>query len=301
MSRHKSELKCRPFKVCCSVVLACGCRHDVLCGLQNLDRLGLVNDKLIAVHMTQLNDEEIATLAAKGGHVVHCPTSNLKLASGFCRVGDLVKAGVNVALGTDGACSNNSLDMVAEMKLAAILAKGVTGDATSVPARHVRVGAAAAEMFASFSPPFHLLSQALKMATINGARALGMADKIGSLETGKQADMIALSMDGLAARPLFDVESHLVYTSTADTCVALHASSCQRYLLTSVVLLLLCYFLFSFLLLCSVTDVWVGGQQLLKSGTLTTIDIREVEAKCQEWGAKIAAHKAATMAAEGAE
>ena len=125
--------------------------------LDNLDRLGLLNHRLVAVHMTQLSDADIARLAAARAHVVHCPASNLKLASGFCPVAKLVAAGVNVALGTDSAASNNGLDFWAELKLAALLAKGVAADATALPAW-----------------------QALKMATLNGAAALGIDDITGA-------------------------------------------------------------------------------------------------------------------------
>merc|ERR1719161_849254 len=138
-------------------------------------RLGLVNERLVAVHVTQLTDEEISWLAEAKSSVVHCPTSNLKLASGFCRVHDLDKAGVNVALGTDGASSNNALDVMAEMKLAAILAKGVSKDAKAVPA-----------------------STALRMATLHGAKALGLDEVTGSLKAGKDADMVAVTFSSPA-------------------------------------------------------------------------------------------------------
>ncbi|MDH5360230.1 MAG: TRZ/ATZ family hydrolase, partial [Gammaproteobacteria bacterium] len=113
--------------------------------LQRLNELGLVTPRLVAVHMTQLNDDEIRLLADSGSHVVHCPESNLKLASGFCQVEKLIQAGINVALGTDGAASNNDLDMFSEMRTAAQLAKAVAGDASALPA-----------------------AQALRMATLNG-------------------------------------------------------------------------------------------------------------------------------------
>ncbi|MEO6697199.1 MAG: TRZ/ATZ family hydrolase, partial [Gammaproteobacteria bacterium] len=125
--------------------------HYQMRPLQRLHALGLVSPRLLAVHMTQLTDEEIAAFAAAGAHVLHCPESNLKLASGFCPVDKLIKVGVNVALGTDGAASNNDLDMFSEMRTAALLAKAVSGDATSVPA-----------------------ATALRMATLNGARALDL-------------------------------------------------------------------------------------------------------------------------------
>jgi 5-methylthioadenosine/S-adenosylhomocysteine deaminase len=168
--------------------------------LKNLQRLGLINSKLIAVHMTQLTDEEISTLAAANASVVHCPTSNLKLASGFCKVSQLVKAGVNVALGTDSSSSNNALDMFAEIKLAAILAKNVANDATSVPAW-----------------------QALRMGTYNGAKAQCSEDVYGSLEPGKAADFSAVELHSIYQLPMYNVISQLVYatnrTSVTDVWV----------------------------------------------------------------------------------
>ncbi|MDH5712240.1 MAG: TRZ/ATZ family hydrolase, partial [Gammaproteobacteria bacterium] len=130
--------------------------------MQRLAELGLISPNLVAVHMTQLEAAEIEQLAAASSSVVHCPESNLKLSSGFCPLKQLTDAGVNVALGTDGAASNNDLDMFGEMRTAALLAKGISGDATAIPAH-----------------------QALAMATINGARALGISDKTGSLSPGK--------------------------------------------------------------------------------------------------------------------
>ncbi len=158
--------------------------------LARLGKLGLLNENLCAVHMTQLNAEEIAAVATAGASVIHCPESNLKLASGMCPVAALSTAGINLALGTDGAASNNDLDMFGEMRTAALLAKGVSGQADALPA-----------------------AEALELATLGGARALGLEDSIGSLETGKQADIIAVRVDALEARPLFDPVSHLVYAT----------------------------------------------------------------------------------------
>lgn len=161
--------------------------------LARLQRLGLLDQPFLAVHMTQLEDAEITMLAAKGVHVVHCPESNLKLASGFCPSAKLQAQGINVALGTDGNASNNDLDMFGEMRTAALLAKAVAQDASAVSA-----------------------SQALRMATINGAQALGLADTIGSLEVGKAADMIAVDLGTLEAAPIYDPVSHLVYCTTRN-------------------------------------------------------------------------------------
>jgi 5-methylthioadenosine/S-adenosylhomocysteine deaminase len=157
---------------------------------QRLQKLGLVNDRLIAVHMTQLTDGEIAACAAAGVSVVHCPESNLKLASGFCPAEKLRAAGVNLALGTDGCASNNDLDMFGEMRTAALLAKAVAGDA------------------AAFDAAF-----ALRAATLNGAKAIGQEATIGSIEVGKQADFAAVRLSELETQPLFHVVSQLVYAT----------------------------------------------------------------------------------------
>ncbi len=156
--------------------------------LQRLHELGLLNSRLLAVHMTQLEEEEMSLLAAQGVHVIHCPESNLKLASGFCPVAALCKHGVNVALGTDGAASNNDLDMFGEMRTAALLGKGVSGDCHALPAHRI-----------------------LEMATINGARALRLDHLTGSLGKGKAADVIAIDLGTLEAQPVYDPVSHIVY------------------------------------------------------------------------------------------
>ncbi|QTR49359.1 TRZ/ATZ family hydrolase [Candidatus Thiothrix anitrata] len=187
-------------------------QHDAV-PLARLDNLGLLDKHFLAVHMTQLTDEEIALLAEKGTHVIHCPESNLKLASGFCPVAKLLAAGVNVALGTDGNASNNDLDMLGEMRTAALIAKAVAHDASVVSA-----------------------AQALRMATINGATALGLADTIGSLEIGKAADMIAVDLSALETQPLYDPVSQIVYCANRNqvthTWVAGKALMTQRELTT---------------------------------------------------------------------
>lgn len=200
--------------------------------LQRLEQLGLLTPRLLAVHMTQLEDEEIQQLATSGVHVIHCPESNLKLASGFCPVERLLQAGVNVALGTDGAASNNDLDMFGEMRTAALLAKAVAKDASAVPA-----------------------VMALRMATINGAKALGLDNEIGSLEVGKAADIIAVHFDDIALHPVYHPLSHIVY-------------ACGRH---------------------QVTDVWVAGRHLLREGSLTTLDEHAIRDKTAQWQQKIAA------------
>jgi 5-methylthioadenosine/S-adenosylhomocysteine deaminase len=176
--------------------------------------------------MTQLTDEEISLFAESGAHIVHCPESNLKLASGFSPIARCLAAGINVALGTDGAASNNDLDMLGEMRTAALLGKAVAGDAGAVPAM-----------------------TALRMATINGAKALGLDACCGSLSVGKAADVIAIDLNHLETQPLYCPVSQIVY-----------AASRQQ-----------------------VTDVWVAGKQLLKQRQLTTINIDNLKAKIDEW------------------
>ncbi|PNS09802.1 TRZ/ATZ family hydrolase [Solilutibacter silvestris] len=156
--------------------------------LARLDRLGVVNDRLIAVHMTQLTDAEIRLCAERGTSVVHCPESNMKLASGFCPVEKLVRSGVNVAIGTDGAASNNDLDMFGETRTAALLAKAVANDAAAFGA-----------------------ADALRAATLGSAHALGWGDRIGSIEVGKQADLALVDLSAIETQPLFHVLSQLVY------------------------------------------------------------------------------------------
>lgn len=161
--------------------------------IERLASLGALNHRLVAAHMTQLLESDYSQLAAAGMTVAHCPESNLKLASGFCQVASLQAAGVNVAIGTDGAASNNDLDMLAELRLTAILAKGTSGDASAVPAH-----------------------TALRMATLDGARCLQLDHLVGSIEVGKQADFAAFSLDGAASIPTYDPVSQLVYATTRD-------------------------------------------------------------------------------------
>jgi len=155
-----------------------------------MQSLGIVNDHLIAVHMTQLTDAEIAACAEAGVAVVHCPESNLKLASGFCPAEKLRRAGVKLAIGTDGCASNNDLDMFGEMRTAALLAKAVAEDASALDA-----------------------ASALRAATLGGAFALGWSERVGSIEAGKQADLAAVRLDDIETQPLYNVVSQLVYAT----------------------------------------------------------------------------------------
>jgi len=200
--------------------------------LARLDALDLVDPSLVAVHMTQLNDGEIARLGEVHAHVVHCPESNLKLASGFCPVHKLLQAGVNVAIGTDGAASNNDLDMLDELRMAALLAKAVSGEATAVPAH-----------------------TALRMATLNGARALGLEAETGSLTPGKAADLTAIDLSALSSQPVYDPASQIVYAASRE----------------------------------QITDVWVAGRRLLANRVLTTLDETAILLRAREWRDKIQA------------
>jgi 5-methylthioadenosine/S-adenosylhomocysteine deaminase len=158
--------------------------------MARLANLGLLNATVTLAHCVHLNAAEIKLLAEHGCSIAHCPSSNLKLASGIAPIAECAKHGINIGLGTDGAASNNRLDMFAEMRLAALLAKGQSGDATAISAH-----------------------QALEMATINGAKALHMADKIGSIEIGKLADLTAVRLIEINMQPCFDIISHLIYVA----------------------------------------------------------------------------------------
>ena len=198
--------------------------------LQRLAGLGLLGPNLIAVHAVHLTADEIPLLARHGCSVAHCPSSNLKLASGLAPVAALLAAGVNVALGTDGAASNNRLDLFQEMRSAALLAKAVARDAAAMPAH-----------------------AALQAATLGGAKALGLEDRIGSIAPGKAADLTAVALDGLELQPVYDVVSHLAY-------------ACGRE---------------------HVTDVWVGGERVLRDGALTRLDLSDLQGRVWLWQTKI--------------
>ncbi len=200
--------------------------------LARMDRLGLVNERLIAVHMTQLTPAEIALCAERGVSVVHCPQSNLKLASGFCPAEALRRAGVTLAIGTDGCASNNDLDMFDEMRCVALLAKGVAGDATAMDA-----------------------ASALRAATLDGARALGLGDRIGSLEAGKQADFICVAMDAVETQPMYHAISQLVYATGRQ----------------------------------QVCDAWIAGRRKLADRELADMDVAGLLARAGEWRERIAA------------
>lgn len=198
--------------------------------LARLARLGLLGPRFQSVHMTQIDDADLSLLVQHNASVIHCPESNLKLASGFCPVERLWQAGVNVAVGTDGAASNNDLDLLGETRTAALLAKAVAGSATALDAH-----------------------RALRMATLNGARALGIDEDCGSLQLGKSADLVAFDLSGLAQQPVYDPVSQLIYACGRD---------CVRH-------------------------VWVGGKALLEDGRLSRLDEDELRAKARAWGQRI--------------
>jgi len=194
--------------------------------LARLDRLGATGPGFLAIHAVHLGDGDRELLVRHGCSVAHCPASNMKLASGIAPVADLMARGVNVALGTDGAASNNRLDLFAEMRLASLLAKVATGDASALPAATV-----------------------LRMATLGGAKALSLGETIGSLEPGKQADVVAVDLGEIDDAPVYDPVSHLV-----------HVASRER-----------------------VTDVWVAGEHVVRERMPTKVDVPALAARVRLW------------------
>jgi 5-methylthioadenosine/S-adenosylhomocysteine deaminase len=199
---------------------------------QRIHDLGLANASLLAVHCVHLNDEEIDQIAVAGINIAHCPRSNLKLASGIAPVTKYRDAGINVAIGTDSAASNNTLDMLAEMRTTALLAKADTADASAISA-----------------------SEALRMATLDGAASLGLAEETGSIASGKWADLTCVDLNRLHSQPVYDPVSQLVYTARAD----------------------------------QVTDVWIAGKHQLDNGDLTQIDTHSLLQRSNEWRDRFAA------------
>lgn len=198
--------------------------------IERLDDLGLLNSSLLAVHAVHVTPAEIKQLASAGAGVAHCPTSNLKLACGIAPVRAFVNAGIAVGVGTDGAASNNLLDILAEVRMAALLAKLATDDGGPIVAEG-----------------------ALRMATLDAARTLRRDHEIGSLEPGKWADLACIDLMRCNSQPVYDPISQLVYATRAD----------------------------------QVSDVWVGGRQLLDQGRLTTIDRESIFRRSSEWRQRI--------------
>src|SRR5690606_10881196 len=200
--------------------------------VQRLADLGLVNSSLMAVHAVHMTPDEIQLLADSGVAVAHCPRSNLQLARGIADIASMRAAGVLVALGTDGAASNNVLDMLGEMRTAALLAKVTAANAAVLTAK-----------------------EALRMATLDSARALGISDSTGSIEPGKWADLTCISLQSINSQPVYDPLSQLVYTTHPD----------------------------------QVSDVWVAGRRHVDHGRLTTINEADILARSAEWQERIAA------------
>ena len=198
--------------------------------LERLRRLGVVGPRLIAVHAVHLEDAELDLMAREGVSVAHCPSSNLKLASGIANVAGMRARGIRVGLGTDGAASNNRLDPWAEMRTAALLAKAASGDAAVVSAAEV-----------------------LEMATLDGARALGLDREIGSIEPGKSADLAAVELSSLETLPCFDPVSHLVYCAGRE----------------------------------HVSHVWVAGEPRLDERRLLTLDAQDLHDKAIWWQSRL--------------
>lgn len=202
--------------------------------IQRLAALGLLGPNFTAAHGVHLLPSEIDMLSGHGCHIAHCPSSNLKLGSGIAPISSMLKNNVNVGIGTDGAASNNRLDMFTEIRLAALLAKGASEDPTTVPAH-----------------------QALEMATINAAKALGLDDKIGSIEIGKKADVVSIKLSDITISPCYDPISHLVYT-------------CGRE---------------------HVTHTWVAGELRYSNGLYANIEPMELKEIIQKWQPKLKLHK----------
>ncbi|MFZ6781022.1 TRZ/ATZ family hydrolase [Undibacterium sp. Ji83W] len=200
--------------------------------LQRLYNLGLLSSRLIAAHMVHANEDEIKLLAQQGVHIAHNPASNLKLASGFAPIHAMQTAGVNVGIGTDGAASNNKLDLLGDLRMAALLAKAVSSNPTALNA-----------------------GNALEMATLAGAKALGMDKQIGSLVAGKLADVIAIDLSAIETLPLFDPVSQIVYASGRE----------------------------------QVSHVWVNGRCLMADRKLQTVDEGQLKDKARWWQHKVAA------------
>ena len=197
---------------------------------ERLRRLGVVGPRLIAVHSVHLEATELDTMAREGVSVAHCPSSNMKLASGIAPVAQMRARGIRIGVGTDGAASNNRLDVMTEMRSAALLAKAASGDASVVSA-----------------------AEALEMATLAGARALGLDAHIGSIEAGKSADLAAVELSSVETLPCFDPVSHLVYAAGRE----------------------------------HVTHVWVEGQARLVERRLAGIDEQDLHDKARWWAKRL--------------
>jgi 5-methylthioadenosine/S-adenosylhomocysteine deaminase len=209
-----------------SVEVADAAKQHGIRPIERLHRLGMLSPSLIAVHCVHLNPAEIELFARMGVHVAHCPVSNLKLGSGVAPIKAMLDAGINVGVGTDGCASNNRLDMLAETRVASLLQKGITGNAAALPAH-----------------------MALEMATLNGARALGWDNEIGSLVPNKSADMVAIDFSDIECQPCYDPVSHVF-----------HAAGREQ-----------------------VTHSWVAGELIMDNRVLTKLDVAEIKSKSKMW------------------
>lgn len=203
--------------------------------ISRMAQLGVLGPNTQCVHMTQIDDSDLEHLLSSGAHIIHCPESNMKLASGQCPVQRLGKAGVNVAIGTDGAASNNDLDLFGELRTAAMMAKHLAGDPAALSAH-----------------------QALRMATLQGAKALGRYEDLGSLEAGKRADVIAIDLSDPFTQPVYNPASHLVYSQQGR----------------------------------AVSHSWVNGSPQLQNGELTRIDVPDLMLRVAGWAERISRFQA---------
>lgn len=201
--------------------------------IRRLQKMGLISPRLLAVHMCEINEEDMEILQTEKPNIIHCPESNMKLGNAICPVEQMRKRHINVALGTDGAASNNDLDMFGEMRTAALLAKSVNRNPTALTAQ-----------------------EALQLATLNGAKALGIDHITGSITVGKSADFIAINLEEIETLPLYHPTSQIVYAATRN----------------------------------QVTDTWVAGKQLMKNRKLLTLDEQVIKEKANYWAEKIRAN-----------
>jgi len=198
--------------------------------IERLHRLGVLSPQFMAVHSVYLNDQDLTTFSKESVSVIHCPTSNLKLGSGIADIETLQKHSINVCLGTDGSASNNKQDILHDMQLASLLAKGITKNPATLNAK-----------------------TSLEMVTINGAKALGLDDRIGSIEKDKLADLTVFNMDHVSTLPMYDPMSHLIYAASRE----------------------------------EVSHVWVNGILQYEEGLLTSMDIQACKDIALRWQLKL--------------
>ena len=198
--------------------------------MQRLNNLGVIGPSLMAAHCVHLNDQDMATLAKNKVSIAHNPSSNMKLGSGIADITKMLKQNLNVSLGTDSSASNNRLDIMEEMRLAALLIKGSTRLPESFPAK-----------------------EAIKMATVNGAKALGLDSEIGSIEKNKKADLVAIDLSTIENQPIFNPLTTLVYSSSRS----------------------------------DVSYVWINGKIKLRDKKLVNIDEERIIQLAKKWQRKL--------------